>query len=243
MRRFLLWLGLTVVTVAAVAASFSTLAGLAAFTGWGQRLSWLLPASLDALGMTACLVWLDGSAGQKSRDYARWLTWVAAGLSIIGNGVGHLASTGHLSQGLLLVVLVGAVPPAALATTVHLIVLVSSPSPQVEAARVPDAAPVPAVATIAVWVWRAPSQHAGASPAKPKTAPKPKPSSTPVKSGPDSGSEVDAFTLQKARHLDEKHQAEHGRPIGRDALKAELGCGTTKATAVAAALKKEREVA
>lgn len=231
MRRFLLWLGLTVVTVAAVAASFSTLAGLAAFTGWGQRLSWLLPASLDALGMTACLVWLDGSADRKSRDYARWLTWVAAGLSILGNGVGHLASTGHLSQGLLLVVLVGAVPPAALATTVHLIVLVSSPSPS--PVPVPDAAPVPAEkpkATVA-------------ETSKPKTPPKSKPSPTPVKSGPDSGAEVDAFTLQKARHLDEKHQAEHGRPIGRDALKAELGCGTTKATAVAAALKKEREVA
>src|SRR5882757_9174886 len=114
MRRFLLWLGLTVVTVAAVAASFSTLAGLAAFTGWGERLSWLLPASLDALGMTACLVWLDGAADEKSRHYARWMTWIAAGLSILGNGLGHLASTGHVAQGLWLVVLVGAVPPAAL---------------------------------------------------------------------------------------------------------------------------------
>lgn len=237
MRRFLLWLGLTVVTVAAVAASFSTLAGLATFTGWGHWLSWLLPASLDALGMTACLVWLDGSAERKSRDYARWLTWVAAGLSIVGNGVGHLASTGHLSQGLLLVVLVGAVPPAALATTVHLIVLVSSPSSQVEdkvaAVPVPDAAPVPAEKpkTTAVEV------------SKPKKAAQPKPSPTPVKSGPDSGTDVDDVLMQRARHVASAFEAEHGKPPGRDDLKPLLKCGTTKATAVAAALRKEREVA
>jgi Protein of unknown function (DUF2637) len=222
MRRFLLWLGLTVVTVAAVAASFSTLAGLAAFTGWGERLSWLLPASLDALGMTACLVWLDGSADRKSRDYARWLTWVAAGLSILGNGVGHLASTGHLSQGLLLVVLVGAVPPAALATTVHLIVLVSSPSPVpvpvAAAVPVPDAAPVLA----------AKPKPTAAKPGKPKTAPRPKPSPTPVKSGPESGPKVDDLTIQKARNLDHEYQAKHGKPIPRDEAQKKLGVSNEK---------------
>lgn len=241
MRRFLLWLGLTVVTVAAVAASFSTLAGLAAFTGWGERLSWLLPASLDALGMTACLVWLDAAAAEKTRTYARWMTWGAAGLSIVGNGVGHLASTGHLAQGLLLVVLVGAVPPAALATTVHLIVLVSSPQPK--AVPVPDAAPVPAVATIAVWLWRPPSQRIVPGPAKPKTGTKPKPSPRPpVKSGPESG-EVDDLLMQKAQHVADEFEKKHGKPPSRDDLKTELGIGTTKATAVAAALKKKREAA
>jgi hypothetical protein len=234
MRRFLLWLGLTVVTVAAVAASFSTLAGLAAFTGWGQRLSWLLPASLDALGMTACLVWLDAAAPVKTRSYARWMTWGAAGLSILGNGVGHLASTGHLTQGLLLVVLVGAVPPAALATTVHLIVLVSSPE---KAALVPDAAPVPA-----------PEQRVVPAPAKPKPSPKPKVEAksgpAPVKSGPDSAPVVDDVLLQRARHADRDHAAKNGgRPISRDALKDELKIGTGKATELLAVLKSEREVA
>jgi hypothetical protein len=237
MRRFLLWLGLTVVTVAAVAASFSTLAGLAAFTGWGHRLSWLLPASLDALGMTACIVWLDPAASSETRNYARWATWVAAGLSIIGNGVGHLASTGHLTQGLFLVLLVGAVPPAALTTTVHLIVRVTE-----KAAPVPDAAPVPVEKPKPEKV--ADTQDGQTKPPPKKAAaPKPKPPvESGAKSGPDSG-EVDAVTLQRARHLDEKHQQEYGRPIGRDALKAALKCGTTKATAVAAALAKEREVA
>lgn len=229
MRRFLLWLGLTVVTVAAVAASFSTLAGLAAFTGWGHRLSWLLPASLDALGMTACLVWLDGSAGRKSRDYARWLTWVAAGLSIVGNGVGHLASTGHLSQGLLLVVLVGAVPPAALATTVHLIVLVSSPSP----VPVPGAAPVLAEKP----------KPTVTETSKPKTPAKPKTPPTPVKSGPESGPIVDDVLLQRARHADRTCQQVNHRPVTRDELKELLKVGTGRATDLLAVLKKEREVA
>src|SRR5690242_19010763 len=93
--------------------------------------------------MTACLVWLDASAPKKARRYAAWMTWIAAGLSVLGNGAGHLASTGHLLQGLLLVLLVGSVPPAALAVTVHLIVSVSQQAAN-PARPVRDAAPVPA---------------------------------------------------------------------------------------------------
>lgn len=111
---------------------------------------------------------------------------------------------------------------------------------------VPDAAPVPAVSTIAVCVWRVPSQRVVPGPAKKTAAPKSKPSpKTPVDSGPDSGPEVDEVSMRKARHLDEKYRAENGgKPITRDALKAGLApCGTTKATTLLAALKKEREVA
>jgi len=231
MRLWLRGLGLTVVCVAAVVASFSTLASLAEFTGWGPMASWLLPASLDALGMTACLVWLDASAPKKARKWAAWMTWVAAGLSIVGNGVGHLASTGHLQQDLWLVLLVGAVPPAALATTVHLIVLVSTPAKPV---KVRDAAPVPAPKPES-------SSRVVPGPAKKAAA---KPSRTaPVKSGADETGPVDDVLMQKARHVAEDYETKHGKPPSRDALKAELGCGTTKATAIAAALKKEREVA
>ena len=217
MRRFLLGLGLTVVTVAAVVASFSALASLARFTGWGERSSWLLPASLDALGMTACLAWLDGTASAKSRRYACWLTWTAAGLSILGNGAGHLASTGHLSQGLLLVVLVGAVPPAALATTVHLIVLVSSSAAEV--VPVPDAAPVPAVK-----VQSPPPTKAVAKPspvkkaAAKKTAPK----------SPSQDEAVDEVLVHRARKIDEEYVAKHGKPIPRDAARPLLGVSNEK---------------
>jgi hypothetical protein len=233
MRTWLRGLGLLVVTLAAIVASFSTLASLAVFTGWGERSSWLLPASLDALGMTACLVWLDGKASVRARRYACWLTWIAAGLSILGNGAGHLASTGHLSQGLLLVVMVGAVPPAALATTVHLIVLVSS-GPE---ATVPDAAPVPAMKPSSAPV---PAQRiVPGPPVSPKkqvaTKPKPKVEASVPK--------LDDVDLQRARHADRDHRAATGQPITRDALKAALGWGTGKATVALAALKKEREAA
>lgn len=234
MRIWLRWLGLTVVCVAAVVASFSTLASLAEFTGWGAWASWLLPLSLDALGMTACLVWLDPSAPKKSRRYAAWMTWVAAGMSVLGNGAGHLASTGHLAQGLLLVVLVGSVPPAALAVTVHLIVSVSAPGkPSSSKAR--DADPVPA-----------PEQRVVAAPAKkssPEPSSSPKSGTAPVKSGPESGPVVDDVLMQKARHVAKEYETKNGKPPSRDALKDELGCGTGKATAIAAALRKEREVA
>lgn len=230
MRIWLRWLGLTVVCVAAVVASFSTLASLAEFTGWGAWQSWLLPLSLDALGMTACLVWLDSAAPKQSRRYAKYMTWSAAGFSVLGNGAGHLASTGHLAQGLLLVVLVGSVPPAALAVTVHLIVSVSAPGKA--APKVRDAAPVPA-----------PERPAVPVPAKKAATPKPK-APSPAKSGPDStGPEVDDVLMQKARHVAKEYESKHGKQPSRDALKTELGCGTGKATAIAAALKKEREAA
>jgi hypothetical protein len=231
MRIWLRGIGLAVVCVAAVVASFSTLAALAEFTGWGSTASWLLPASLDALGMTACLVWLDAAAPKKARRWAAWMTWVAAGLSIVGNGVGHLASTGHLEQDLWLVLLVGAVPPAALATTVHLIVLVSAPGKS--AAKVRDAAPVPATEQQA-----APTP----SPAKKAAAPKPPSPKSPVKSGPESGPVLDEVLMQRGRHLWDRYAAE-GKHVTRDALKTELEIGTGKATPLLAALKKEKEVA
>ena len=231
MRIWLRWLGLTVVCVAAVVASFSTLASLAEFTGWGAWASWLLPLSLDALGMTACLVWLDPSAPKKSRRYAAWMTWSAAGFSVLGNGAGHLASTGHLQQGLLLVVLVGSVPPAALAVTVHLIVSVSAPGKSPSRPMVRDAAPV-----------LAPERPAVPVPAKKAAAPKPK-APSPAKSGPESGPVVDDVLMQKARHVADEYETKHGKQPSRDDLKTELGVGTTKATVIAAALKKEREAA
>lgn len=233
MRIWLRWTGLAVVCVAAVVASFSTLASLAEFTGWSTWASWLLPLCLDALGMTACLVWLDPSAPKRSRRYAAWMTWVAAGLSVLGNGAGHLASTGHLAQGLLLVVLVGSVPPATVSVVVHLIVT-SSPS-KVAARPVRDAAPVPA-----------PEQRIAVGPAKKTAAPKPRTEKapSPVKSGPDkTGPEVDEVEMQRARHFAAEYEKEHGKRPGRDAIKTGLGYGTEKATVIAAALKKEREAA
>lgn len=233
-KDWLSTIGLGLVCVAAVVASFSTLASLAAVAGWGERASWLLPVCLDALGMVATRVWLSPTAPAAAQAFAKRIALAAIVVSIAGNAAGHLASTGHLSQGLILVVLVGAVPPAGLAAGIHLADL------RRKVTVVLDAAPVPAVATLAVWIWRAPSQRVIPGPAKPKAAPKP--SRPPAKSVPESG-EVDDVLMQRARHIAEEYEKEHGKPPNRDELKPLLKCGTTKATKVAAVLKKEREAA
>lgn len=232
MRGWLRWLGLTVVCVAAVVASFSTLAALAEFTGWVPWTSWLLPLCLDALGMTACLVWLDPSAPKKSRRYAAWMTWVAAGLSVLGNGAGHLASTGHLSQGLLLVVLVGSVPPATVSVTVHLIVSASAPGKPPRQVR--DTAPAPALPSPP-----APTQGKAKSQGMPRARATPQ-GMPGARRAPRAKVKVDEVEVQRARHADREYRAANqGKPIGRVALKAALGVGTDKADALLAELKKE----
>jgi hypothetical protein len=224
-RDWLGSLGLALVVLAAVVASFSTLASLAAVAGWGESASWLLPVCLDALGMIACRVWLSKSAPESARSYAKWIALVTVGVSIVGNAAGHLAATGHLSQSIVLVVLVGAVPPAGLAAGIHLAVLRGKLS-------VPDAAPVPAEKTEAV-----PTKAvAKPSPVKTTAAKKAAPS-------PPQDEAVNEVDMQRARHADRDYRAENdGKPITRDGLKA-AGFGSDKATKLLAALKKEREAA
>lgn len=219
------WLGsllLLLVCVAAVVASFSTLASLATVAGWSGRASWLLPVCLDALGMVACRSWLSANDPEPARRFAKRIVLGTVVLSIVGNAAGHLAMTHHLSQGILLVVLVGAVPPAGLAVGIHLAVLRGRTMP------VPDAAPVPAEKP----------KPAGET-TKKAAAPRPSPKSSPVKSGP----AVDDVLLQRARHADRTSQQVNHRPVRRDELKDLLKVGTRTATDLLNVLKKEREVA
>jgi len=226
LRKLFLYLGCLVVGTAAAWASFGTLAHLAAATGWTSG-DWLLPTSIDALGAMSCWVWLTPVYSPAARAFARRTTFAVILVSVLGNGVGHLVTSGRLDAGVLMIVLVGSVPPASLAAVIHLLVLVTSEP-------VPDAAPVPAEKPAETTAEKKP-------PAK-KAVPKPSPKPVP-KSAPDSGPEVDDLLMQKARHVAEQYEAKHGKAPSRDDLKTELGVGTTKATAVAAALKKEREVA
>jgi hypothetical protein len=177
--------------------------------------------------MVACRVWLSAKAPGPARVFAKRTALATVAVSIVGNAAGHLAATGHLSQGLVLVVLVGAVPPAGLAAAIHLAVLRGKVS-------VPDAAPVPAKKP-------KPAVAPAEKPAAKKTAPK----NTVAKPSPPQDEAVDDFDMQRARHANRDYGAENdGKTITRDALKAALApCGTTKATALLAALKKEREAA
>lgn len=194
--------GITIVT------SYTTLAELARFAGWGEYMSWLFPAALDLLALVACRIWLSPSFPAHARTYAKWVTMVASGLSVAGNGVGHLASTGHIGPGLLLVVLVGSVAPASLATVVHLASLASAPVPGRKARHKVVEQPKPAEQA---------SDTTTSKPKAEKAKPKPKQSTA-------------GDLLAEARAANDAHRAEHGKPISRNKLRVQLGIGQGTAT-------------
>lgn len=117
-------LGMTVTAISAAVSSFSGLRSLAAATGWPEALSPLFPLTVDAYAMTATRVWLSGSTGsERARRFARWNAIMAIGLSLVGNAVWHLIAAQVLAVSWVIVVLVGAVPPAVLGLLSHLAVL------------------------------------------------------------------------------------------------------------------------
>lgn len=227
MQRFILFAGAVVVAAAAAWASFKALAALAEATGWGNG-AWLLPTSIDVLGALACFVWLRKSFPLDARRFARGTTFAAIGISVVGNGIGHLVSFEMLQPTVLLIVLVGAVPPSSLAALIHLIVLATStPVPAAKQARKSGTEPSPAPA------MNTTKARAVPVPEKPKPSPKPesKPKSgdSPAKTGPDSRPKVDDLMVQKARRLDEQWQKDHGRPIRRDEARPLLETSNAKA--------------
>lgn len=116
-QRITIVAGAALVAAVAMAASADTLADLGRSVGWGHRLAWSLPVSVDVLALVAGLAWLAAGAG---RNLGRVLTLITVGVSVLLNAVGHLVSTGHLTTGPLLVIAVSAVPPLAAALAVHL---------------------------------------------------------------------------------------------------------------------------
>ncbi|WP_439940044.1 DUF2637 domain-containing protein [Streptomyces sp. BBFR115] len=116
-QRITIVAGAALVAAVAMAASADTLADLGRSVGWGHRLAWSLPVSVDVLALVAGLAWLAAGA---SRNLGRALTLITVGVSVLLNAVGHLVSTGHLTTGPLLVIAVSAVPPLAAALAVHL---------------------------------------------------------------------------------------------------------------------------
>jgi hypothetical protein len=123
-RDWWVTVGMTVTATAAAVSSFSGLRELAVATGWAELLSPLLPLTIDAYAMTATRVWLaQGMASRAARRFARWNAIGAIGLSLVGNAVWHLIAAEVISVTWLIIVLVGAVPPAVLGLLSHLAVL------------------------------------------------------------------------------------------------------------------------
>lgn len=118
--RVVLVTGAAVVAVVAMAASADTLAAVGGAVGWGERMRWSLPVTVDVLALVAGLVWLSAGVSDAARSLGRWLTLVTVVGSVVLNAVGHLVSTGHITVGPWLTVAVSAVPPLAAALAVHL---------------------------------------------------------------------------------------------------------------------------
>lgn len=214
--------GLAAIVVITIVTSYTTLAELAMFAGWDHNMAWLFPAALDVLALVACRVWLSPDYSAAARSYAKWVTLIGSSLSVAGNGVGHLASTGHLQANLWLVVAVGSVAPASLAVVVHLASLATTPVPG-RKARHKAAEVAPAQ----------PRQQAEdrivPGPAKPRPRPKPK------------GNAPEDFEalLAKAREINAAHRAEHGTAISRNKLRFQMGIGQKPATELIKKLQEE----
>ncbi|MFB6726831.1 DUF2637 domain-containing protein [Kribbella sp. NPDC056345] len=195
------------VGVASIVASFSTLAALAVFVGWGDGSAWLLPVCIDALALGAGRVWLAERYTAEARGFAKAASLAALAVSIAGNAVGHIVALGSASPWrAALAVVVSAVPPVALATVGHLLTLATVPQdkPKPRPARVPapvvSPAPVPVSSPAPVPVPPVgPAPVPVAGPARvpvPPTGPAPSPA--PV---PPSTTAQDSTGKDKARAL------------------------------------------
>jgi hypothetical protein len=117
-------LGLSASALAALVSSFSGLRSLALLAGWLPIMAPLLPVCIDAYAATATRVWLAGSPGsRRARTFARANALGAIALSIVGNATDHLILAHLLTVNWVIVVVVGAVPPAVLGLVTHLAVL------------------------------------------------------------------------------------------------------------------------
>jgi len=202
-RDWWVMIGMTIAAASAAVASFSGLYGLATLAGWPVRLAWLLPLTLDAHAMTSARVWLASSTrSSAARRFARSNAHGAIGMSITGNATYHAIGTGLINMTWPIVVLVGAVPAAVLGLTAHLHALRS----RTDAAH----------------------NDKDGSEDEPQDAREPT-SRRPVRKRR-SRYRTEDDLLTAARTVSARYRDVHGKPITRDALRAELRISTPRAT-------------
>lgn len=213
--------GMTVAAVSAAVASFSGLYGLASAAGWPKRLAWLLPLTLDAHAMTSARVWLaDTTRSAAARRFARANALGAIVASIAGNAAYHAIGTGLLDVTWPIVVLVGAVPAAVLGLTAHLHALRN---------RVDDEYRAPARAeSHAETRQQARTDEPGNEAADHSEEPTGPQRTKRAHKRPRSRTEDELMAA--ARDADQRYRDTHGRPITRDALRAELRVSGARAT-------------
>lgn len=151
-RDPLVILGLGAVALAAAVSSFTALYGVALVAGWSRTMAPMFPITIDASALVATRIWLGASTPtEATRRFARSVAIGAMVVSLLGNGVFHLAAAHVIEPGVWVVIAAGAVPPIALAVVCHLAVLRSA-APAVEAPTATVAASVPVVEPVAVAV-------------------------------------------------------------------------------------------
>lgn len=137
------------------AATWIALAELAGFTGHlsGFRLAWLMPVAVDGYVVTALVLWMS-PVPAKVAAFAKTNTYAAALIGVAAQSAFHCltvyAASHELWQASLAAV-VGAIPPAGAALTVHMRALIRRESGQVVAsvsAPVADTSPLPAEVTV-----------------------------------------------------------------------------------------------
>jgi hypothetical protein len=120
---WIVWLGLAVVLAAAAALSFDALRGLAIAVGIPGHFAWLLPIAVDAGAAVSCATWLGGRTTPDAARFAGRMTWSLLGVTVVGNA-GQLGMHAYgVTPPWWVAALVGAIPPAVVGSTVHLIVL------------------------------------------------------------------------------------------------------------------------
>jgi hypothetical protein len=147
-------IGLLLVGVTAIVASFGTLMGLAAWVGWhGRGMQFLLPSCLDVLALVSGRVWLSTSMTVEARRFAQTVSMTAIGISIVGNAVGHIVTMHNASLvKVTIAIIAGTIPPAALAAVGHLATLatlkIEVTTPVVEEIVAESIEPAPVIKTV-----------------------------------------------------------------------------------------------
>lgn len=127
MARWVRWIGLAVVLVAAAVLSFDALWALAHDVGIPDHLGWLLPISVDAGAAVSCAVWLGRDSADDAARFAGRMTWALLATTVLGNA-GLLGMHAYgITAPWWVAALVGTIPPAVVGATVHLVVLLTRP--------------------------------------------------------------------------------------------------------------------
>lgn len=226
-RDPLIFVGLTVVTLAAAMGSFGALRGTALLAGWSRDMAPLLPITVDATAAAASRVWLSpDTPTEKARRFARAVALGAIAVSLLGNGIYHLAQAGYLKPGVWLVIGAGGVSPLALAVVAHLAVLrggVPAPTEVPATASEPAVSAIPEPAVPTAQPVSVAIQERAPRPPRPRTHMR-----TALATHEPAWDEL----VAAARNVDDRARQSTGRPAGIARLRAELKIGQSRAQAL-----------